>query len=170
MDELQAGVEQPLAVLPQPPVLVQPGKAALHHPALGHDLEGVQFAPLGNLHRHMPAQNLLHPHSEGLAYVAAVHQQALHPAQVGLAALQRPFAVGHIGRGHRHGVRQSLGIHRNMALDARDLLACVIALQGRCVRVLHALRVHDQERAACVAPQSLAGRGNLIFLRPAAAD
>ena len=40
MDELQAGVEQPLAVLPQPPVLVQPGKAALDDPALGYDLEG----------------------------------------------------------------------------------------------------------------------------------
>ena len=43
MDELQAGVEQPLAVLPQPPVLVQPGKAALDDPALGHDREGAQL-------------------------------------------------------------------------------------------------------------------------------
>lgn len=41
MDELQAGVKQPLAVLPQPPVLFQPSEAALHYPALGYDLENV---------------------------------------------------------------------------------------------------------------------------------
>lgn len=49
------------------------------------------------------------------------------------------------------------------ALDARDLLTRVIALQSRRVCVLHALRVHDQERAASVAPLFLAGRANLIF-------
>lgn len=58
---------------------------------------------------------------------------------------------------------QPLGVHRNVALDPTDLLASVIALQPRRVRVLHALRVDDQERAACVAPQFLAGRANLIF-------
>ena len=49
MDELQAGVEPALAVLPQPPILLQPGKAALDDPALGHDLEGMQLASLGVL-------------------------------------------------------------------------------------------------------------------------
>ena len=72
-------------------------------------------------------------------------------------------------RDSRYRMRQSLGVHRDVALDARDLLACVIALQARRVRVLHALRVHDQERAAGVAPQFLAGRANLIFLMPAPA-
>ena len=52
MDLLQAGGESPLAVLPQSAVLVQPGQTALHHPALGHDREGMQFAVLGNVHRH----------------------------------------------------------------------------------------------------------------------
>lgn len=51
MDELQAGVEQPLAIFPQPPVLFQPGKAALDDPALGNHGKLVQFAALGNLHR-----------------------------------------------------------------------------------------------------------------------
>ena len=46
MDLLQAGGESPLAVLPQSAVLVQPGQTALHHPALGHDREGMQFAAL----------------------------------------------------------------------------------------------------------------------------
>ena len=56
-----------------------------------------------------------------------------------------------------------------MALDSRDFLARVIALQARRVRVLHALRIDDQERAAGVAPPSRAGRANLIFLKPAPA-
>lgn len=41
MNELQAGVEPSLAVLPKAPVLVQPGKTAFNDPALGHHLEGV---------------------------------------------------------------------------------------------------------------------------------
>ncbi len=172
MDELQAGVEQPLAVLPQPPILLQPGKAALDDPALGHDLEGVQLASLGNLYRDVPTHNLLHTLRKGLARVAAVAQHALHSTQGGLAALeclQRPFAIRHLGRGHGYCVRQPLGVHRNVTLDARDLLARVIALQARRVRVLHALRIDDQERAAGVAPPSLSGRANLIFLKPAPA-
>lgn len=38
-----------------------------------------------------------------------------------------------------------------------------MTFQARCVRVLNALRVHDQQRGHGVAPQSLAGRANLIF-------
>jgi len=48
MEELQAGVEFALAVLPQSPVFFQPGKAALHHPTLGHDLEGVHRSSASN--------------------------------------------------------------------------------------------------------------------------
>ena len=49
MDKLQAGIEPALAVLPQPPVLLQPGKAALDNPALRHDLEGVQLTAICDL-------------------------------------------------------------------------------------------------------------------------
>lgn len=70
MDELQAGIERRLAVLPPPPVLVQPGKAALDDSALGHDLEGVQFAVLGDLHCCIPVQNFLYPLREGLAKIS----------------------------------------------------------------------------------------------------
>ena len=70
MDELQAGVEQPLAVFPQPPVFLQPRKAALHHPALGHDLKGMQFAALGDLHRHVLCQDVLDALRERLAHIA----------------------------------------------------------------------------------------------------
>jgi len=50
-----------------------------------------------------------------------------------------------------------------VALDPRDLLACVIAFECSRVSVLHVLCVDDQERAASVAPQSRTGRANLIF-------
>ncbi|MNV72314.1 hypothetical protein D3C71_1653910 [compost metagenome] len=66
MNELQAGVQEPLEVFPQPPVLVQPSKAAHGHPTLGHDLEGMQLAAFGDLHRDMSAQDLLHALHERL--------------------------------------------------------------------------------------------------------
>ena len=112
MDELHAGVRPTLAVLPQPPVFLQPRK--------------------------------LRSTTQRLQYL---------------------FAVRHLGGGHRHRVRQPLRVHRDVALDARHLLACVIALQARRVRVRHALRVNGQERAAGVAPQFLAGRANLDFFK-----
>ena len=98
----------------------------------------------------MFAQNVFDALGERFTYIAAVTQQRLHLAQSWFAALQcqqGSLSVCHLCRGHRNGMRQPLGVHRNVALDARDLLARVIALEGRRVRVLHALRVHDQERA-----------------------
>jgi PAS domain-containing protein len=74
MDELQAGVQQPLAVLPQPPVLLQPGKAALDDPALGHHLERMQFTALGDLYRDVSAQNVLDALGKRPAHIAAVTQ------------------------------------------------------------------------------------------------
>jgi hypothetical protein len=67
-------------------------------------------------------------------------------------------------------ISQTLRIHGNVALDARNLLARVIALLLREVRVLYALRVHDQEGGRNVAPLASTGRANLIFLTPAPAD
>lgn len=169
VDELQAGVEQPLAVLGKSPVLVKPCKAAFDNPALGHDLESVQLTAPGDLHRDILSQNFAHPLRERLAHIACICQQRLHTRQRGLATrerLQRPLAIRHLCRGYRHRVRQTLRIHRNVPLDSADLLASVINLERCRIRVLHALRVHDQERAARVAPQSLSGRANLIFLKP----
>ena len=121
MDELQAGVEQSLAVLPQPSVLLQPGKAALDDPALWHDLEGMQLTALGDLYRHMLAQDVPHALGKRLTGVAAVTQQALHLAEPRLAALQclqRALAIGHLGRRHSHRVRQPLGVNGDVTLDA----------------------------------------------------
>lgn len=84
-------------------------------------------------------------------------------ALAALEGLQCSFAIRHFGH------RVCLRINRNVALDARDLLARVIALQTCRVRVLDALRVHDRERRACVAPLFHTGLANLIFLKPAPA-
>ena len=150
MNELQAGIEFTLAVFPQPPIFLQPGKATLNNPAFGHDLEGMQLTPLGNLHCDRLSQDFSHAFGKWFSGVAAVAQQTLHVFQVRFAALQRlqcAFAIGYLRRRHRNGMRQPLRINRNMALDTRDFLARVIALTARRVRVLHALRVHDQELA-----------------------
>ncbi|MBV6389018.1 MAG: hypothetical protein JNIBNLAF_00614 [Nitrosomonas europaea] len=82
--------------------------------------------------------------------ITAVAQQAFYLPQGRLAARQGPqrtVAVGHLRRCHRNSMGQPLCIHGDVPFDPRDLLPGVIAfLPGR-VRVLHALRVHDQERA-----------------------
>lgn len=104
-------------------------EASLHDPALRHDLEGVQFAALCDLYRDVLAQYLAHALCKGLARVSAVAQHTLSPIEPGFATLerlQRPFAIRHLCRGHHNGVRQTLGVYRNVALDARDLFACVI--------------------------------------------
>jgi len=72
MDELQAGVEFALAVFPQSEIFLQPGNTALHHPAPGHDLEGVQFAAPGNLHGDLSTQDLSYAFGERLSNVATV--------------------------------------------------------------------------------------------------
>ncbi len=126
MGELQAGIEQPFAVLPQPPVLVQPGKAALDHPALGHHHKLVEFAALGDLHRDLLAQRITHTLRKRLSHIAAVAQHALHFAQVFLAMahrLERLLAIRHLGGSDRHRMGKALRIDCNVALDARDLLA-----------------------------------------------
>lgn len=126
----------------------------------------MQLAALGDLHRDLLAQDLSYAFGERFSGIAAIAQQALHLSQVRLATIQgleRAFAVGHFRRRHRDRMRQALGIDGDVTLDPRDLLARVITLVAGRVRVLHALCVRDQERAASAAPLSLAGRANLIF-------
>lgn len=121
VNELQAGIEFTLAVFPQPPILLQPGKAALNNPAFGHDLEGMQLTPLGNLHCDGLSQNFSHLFSKRFSGVAAVAQQTLHVFQVRFAARQRlqcAFAVGYLRCCHCDGMRQALRIDRDMAFDA----------------------------------------------------
>ena len=84
MDELQAGIEMSLAVLPQAPVLVQPGKTPLHNPALGDDRKLVKFAALGNLHRDLLPQGLFDRLRKGIAHISCRQRARFAPCS-GLA-------------------------------------------------------------------------------------
>lgn len=86
VDELQAGVEFTLAVFPQSPVFLQPGKGSFDDPAFGYDLEGVPFTPFGDLHRHLCAKGGLYVLGKGFSHVATIRQQALHLSQSRFAA------------------------------------------------------------------------------------
>ena len=172
MNELQTGVEPSLAVLPQPPVLLQPSKAALYYPALGHYLKAVKFIPLRNLHCHMRAQYHFDFSGKWSTNVACIRKHAAHSNERILAALerlQRSLAIRHIRCCDGQCVWQSIRIDCNMALDSANSLACVIAFAARRISVLDALCVHYQERAVGAAPQFASGRANLIFLAPARA-
>lgn len=57
----------------------------------------------------------------------------------------------------------SIRIYSDMALYPGDFLARVTTLEACCVRVLDALCVQNQERAACPALLLAAGLANLIF-------
>ena len=170
MDELQAGVKFAFAILPQPPVLLQPGKAALDHPALWNDGKCVQRVALGDLHRGL--EQVRDRLCKRPAHVAAIGQHTPVPNESGLAplhGLQGTLAIGHLGRRHSDRMGQAPAIHGNVTLDPRDLLACIVALAFGAIGVLHALRVHDQERRAGVAPLFHACCATLIFLQPAPA-
>jgi hypothetical protein len=80
VNELQAGIEQSLAVFPESAVFLQPGKAAFNHPAPQHDLQAVQLAAFGYLHPDVLAQNFSHTLRERLTDIASVTQQALYLA------------------------------------------------------------------------------------------
>lgn len=65
-----------------------------------------------------------------LADISTVGQDALNGLQISRTAaqsLQRPLAVGHVGGRYGDSMRQTLGIDGNMALNARNLFAGVVA-------------------------------------------
>ena len=106
----------------------------------------MKFAACGDLHG--CAELLLHGFGKWFAGVAAVHQHAADVLQVVGAAVERgqcAVAIGDVGRRHGDGMRQTLRVDRDMALDAGDFLARVVALLSGCIGVLYALRINDQE-------------------------
>ncbi len=155
MDHLQAGVQLPFAVLPESSALFEPRKGPFDDPSFGHDGEGVEIASFGDLH--CCAELLLHGFGKWFARVSAVRQHAADVLQIVGAAVdcgQGPVAVGHVGRRDGDGMGQSLRVDRDMALDAGDLLARVVALLAGCIGILHALRINDQEAGRAAAPLS----------------
>lgn len=82
MDELQAGVELALAVLPQSSVLLQTSEAALYDPAIGHDLESVQVTAL--------AQDASQTFCERFSGIAVVTQQTFALVSGSACSAPRP--------------------------------------------------------------------------------
>jgi len=141
MDELGTGIELAFAAFPQSPVFFQPSEAALDDPALGHDLESMQFIAPGDLHGDVFTQNGFDPLRKGIARITAITQYALHLPQmphVAFPCLSCARSIPLIGGADRQRMGQAHRIDRNVALDARDFLARIIALVHRCVGVLHA--------------------------------
>ncbi len=170
MDHLQAGIEFSFAVFPESAALFEPCEGSFDDPSLRHDLEGVELVAFGDLDR--CAKLVRHRVGERFAGVAAIDQHALNRFQVVRAALeggQGAVPVGHLGGGDSDCMRQALRIDRDVALDAGDLLARVIALLAGRIGVLHALRVDDQEAGRGAAPLFDAGLANRFFLAPAPA-
>ena len=79
---------------------------------------------------------------------------------------QSAVAVGHVGRGDGNGMRQALRADRDVALDAGDLLARVVALLASRIGVLDALRINEKEAGRGSAPPSGAVLANRLFLGP----
>ncbi len=77
------------------------------------------------------------------------------------------LAIRNIGCRDGNGMGQSLGIDRDVALDAGDFLAGIVAFCLCAIRVLDALRVDDQKARRGFAPLSGTNRANHIFLKPA---
>ena len=146
----------------------QPREGPLDDPSLGHDGEGVQFVAFGDLHG--CTEPVLDHLGKRLAGIAAIDEDTGDLLEVVGAPFkggQGALAVSHLGCGDGHRIRQAPRIHRDVALDAGDLLARVIALLAGGIGVLHALRVHDQEAGRGAAPLSGAVLANRFFLRPA---
>ncbi len=104
----------------------------------------MQFITLDDLHSGIdPGHDAI---GKGLAGVAAIDQHTFNQLQILHRAVdsgQGAVAVRDISRGYGDGVRQALHVYGDVALDAGDLLARVIALLFGAIGVLYALRVND---------------------------
>ena len=140
------------------------GERALHHPSLRQRHEGVQFVAFHHFHR--GSQQALHRSGKGLPGVTPVHQHLLDLVEVGPVFVKHrhsPSPVGNVGGSHVYRMGQSWRVHRDVTLDSRHLLACVIALVPGGVRVLDALGVHDVAAGLLFPTIALSGRANQFF-------
>ena len=74
------------------------------------------------------------------------------------------LSIRNIRRRHRKGMRQTLRVNRYMPLDTANLLARIVAFFHGGIRVLHTLRINNQESGCFMAPLLAALRNYLIFL------
>ena len=164
MNELQAGIEFPFAVLPQPAALFQPSEGAFDDSAFGQHYKCMRFIALDDLHGGFQA--LLYVTGELLPGVAAIDRHAFNSLQIRPPAvdnLQGSAAIGRLGCGNRDNMGQPPRIHPDAPLDAGNLLARAVSILLGAIGVLHALRVNNQEASYGAASLFGAGLANRLF-------
>ena len=107
MNELQAGIEFPFAVLAQPAALFQLSEGAFNDPAFGQRYKCMRFIALDDLHGGFQA--LLYVTGELLPGVAAIDRHAFNSLQIRPPAvdnLQGSAAISRLGCGNRDNMGQ----------------------------------------------------------------
>jgi hypothetical protein len=89
VNELQAGVELALAVLPESSAFLQPGEGTFDHPSLRDDGKSVQIIAFGDLHS--GADGTLDGFGKGLADIAAIGQDTLRARETTRTILAPPI-------------------------------------------------------------------------------
>ena len=112
----------------------------------------VQSVSLGNLY--LRTNQRLYRRSKCLTRVTTVGKDFLYRAKiipVTFQCRQAAFSIRKIRRRYRKGMRQTLCVNCYMPLDTANLLACIVAFFHGGIRVLHTLRINNQESGFFVA-------------------
>ena len=125
----------------------------------------MQFVSFGNLY--FRTNQLLYRRSKCLTRVTTVSKDFLYRPKIILVTFQcqqTAFSIRNIRRRYRKGMRQTLRVNRYMPLDTANLLARIVAFFHGAIRVLHSLRINNQESGFFMASLLAALRNYLIFL------
>ena len=125
----------------------------------------MQFVSFGNLY--LRTNQLLYRRSKCLTRVTTVSKDFLYRTKiipVTFQCQQTAFSIRNIRRRYRKGMRQTLRVNRYMPLDTANLLADIVAFFHGGIRVLHTLRINNQESGFFMASLLAACCGHLIFL------
>ena len=125
----------------------------------------MQFVSFGNLY--LRTNQFLYRRSKCLACVTTVSKDFLYRAKVipvTFQCQQTAFSIRNIRRRYRKRMRQTLRVNRYMSLDTANLFARIVAFFHGRIRVLHTLRINNQESGCFMAPLLAALRNYLIFL------
>ena len=111
--------------------------------------------------------NFLYRRSKCLACVTTVSKDFLYRTKIILVTFQcqqAAFSIRNIRRRYRKRMRQTLRVHRYMPLDTAHLLARIVAFFHGRIRVLHTLRINNQEGGSFMASLLATCCCHLIFL------
>ena len=125
----------------------------------------MQFVSFGNLY--LRTNQLLYRRSKCLTRITTVGKDFLYRAKiisVTFQCHQAAFSIRNIRRRYRKSMRQTLRVNRYMSLDTAHFLTGIVAFFHGGIRVLHALRINNQESGCFMAPLLAALRNYLIFL------